>query len=145
MDPQPNSPTPTQPTSTPPVAAKPTPPPILGTNPPVKPKIQMTDAQAQALLQIHNLQPEPSSNHLSPKVIILAVGFIVLSLLFSYFMGGVGKTSGSKSGGSSTTSAGSSLGIPSQSSTPSGSNDTTQQINNDANACSNPLNALTVC
>ena len=104
-----------------------------------KPTLNVGDAEAQAILLINNLKTannQPKRNmHLTMIIAItsLIILAVAASMLLSAFKPGA--SSGSLPGGA---------GLPSQSSD-SSSGDVTNQVNQDAKSCTNPVNALTVC
>lgn len=107
---------------------------------PAKPKLDISDGAAQALLMINDLQAKSRPTKKYPtKLLIAAAALILLVVVASILLGTI------KSNGASTSSgSGSGIGLPNQSDSGTGSN-TTNQINQDVNSCSNPVNAVSVC
>lgn len=105
-----------------------------------KPQLDLSVNQAQALLTINNLQPRQQPKTKLPiKVVIAILGLITLVVLISFALGAF------KPGGSlKSSNPASGLGVPNQSD-PKNGKDVSNQINQDVNTCSNPLNATTVC
>jgi flagellar basal body-associated protein FliL len=100
----------------------------------------MTDSQVEALFAINNLQAKQQSKSKKPKkILIVALSLVVFAILVSYFIGSFKPSSSSPS-----SSSGGKLGLPQQSS-PTSENSATNQVNQDVKACSNPVNAVTVC
>lgn len=116
------------------------PPQAEAVNQQAEPKLDIPNEAASALLTISNLQGARRPKSKPPTVLLIsAISLIVLAILVSYLMGAF------KSGANTTSSnPGSGVGLPNQSST-TGGNDTSNQINQDVKACSDPVNAATVC
>jgi hypothetical protein len=137
QDQQPRSPN--QTTNQPPVEVSPKVAPATSQPTQPQPKPHMSKDEALALLTINNLDGSHHSTDKSPnKLLLIAIGLIVFAIVITYlftFLKSKGTTNSSGSGG---------LGLPSQS-TSTSQNGTSSQINQDEKACSNPLNAATVC
>jgi 8-oxo-dGTP pyrophosphatase MutT (NUDIX family) len=106
-----------------------------------KPELQVSDAEAKALLLINNLQASQQPKTKSPvklKLLIAVAGLIIFVVIASMLVGAF------KTKGSSLTSGSSGLGLPTQTN-PSKGSDVTNQVNQDVKACSNPLNGITSC
>jgi hypothetical protein len=114
--------------------------PVTVANQQDKPKLNISDNEAQAILTINNLQARQKPKTKPPiKLLIAVLGLILVVVLVSFLLGAF------KPGGNSKSSNPvSGLGLPNQSNPKSGK-DVSNQINQDVNACSNPLNATTVC
>jgi hypothetical protein len=105
-----------------------------------KPKIKISDSEAQALLLVQNLQTSQGPKRVLPAKLLIITGILVtLVILASFLLGAIKPSSNSPS-----TSPTSGLGIPNQTNTYTGSG-TSSQINQDVKACANPVNAMTVC
>jgi hypothetical protein len=103
-----------------------------------KPDLKMTDGEARALLAMKGLQASERKKAKVPTKLIIAIAALVIGvILVSYLLGALkpGSTHSSSSNG---------IGLPNQSNSGTG-NSTTNQINQDVKACSNGVNALTVC
>jgi hypothetical protein len=105
----------------------------------VKPRLNIFDSEAQSILSINNLQVTQHPKTKAPiKLVIAAMGLIVIVVLVSYLIGSF------KPGRGSNSSISGGLGLPSQSNPTSGSG-VSKQINQDVKTCANPLSAATVC
>ena len=106
---------------------------------PNKSNIDVSDIDAKALLAIQNFQTtQPTQKHGS-KMVVISLVMLVLLALIGYFIAAEKPASSSNNSNSSH-----GVGIPDQSNNFTG-NGTTNQINNDVNSCSNPVNAVTTC
>ncbi len=98
----------------------------------------ITDSQAQAILEINNLQARQQPKNKFPiKYLIITAFVIVLTIIASFFMGSFNSTK-------KTNSSGLTIGLPKQSNATSGRG-VSNQINQDVKACSNPVNAALIC
>jgi ATP-dependent Zn protease len=126
-------------------AQQPTPQPELTTNPAAIPaqqvdasKILVSDADAQALLTIQNLQ-SGSVQHKQAKLnlgLLITLALVVLMVVFASYM-----LSSLKSGKNTQSTTSSS----SQSNAGSATDNTSNQINQDVHSCSNLSTAISQC
>jgi hypothetical protein len=113
---------------------------VAAANPQDKPKLDISDNEAQAILMINNLQGRQKPKTKPPiKLLIAVLGLILVVVLVSFLLGAF-----KPGGGTKASNSGSGIGLPNQSNPTSG-NDVSKQINQDVNTCSNPVNATTVC
>lgn len=103
-----------------------------------KPKLIVSDGEAQALLALNNLRAGQGPKAKLPPTRFLII--IALAILTSFAIGAVKTGSNSKS-----SSSGSNLGIPNQAVPTNGRDNVTNQINKDVNSCANPLTAMSYC
>jgi hypothetical protein len=112
------------------------------TNDPNKPtpSIPISDAEAQSILIVNDLLVGHRSPPRVPvKLLMVVAVLIVLAILASSLLGAAKSKDSAKS-----TSSGSVPGTSNSSDAGSGSG-TSNEVNQDVKACSNPVNALTEC
>jgi hypothetical protein len=105
-----------------------------------KPKLNISDEQAQAILAINNLQRSPTqakNTKMPISLIITLIAVVAIAIVASILVGNIKPKVHAKTSPSSTTSNSSSSGTTNDS--------TTNQINQDVGSCSNPLTAISQC
>ncbi|HET9098508.1 MAG TPA: hypothetical protein VFN51_02725 [Candidatus Saccharimonadales bacterium] len=103
-----------------------------------KPSLNLSDAEAQALLLVNGVQAAQVRHKKLPLGILITVAsLIILAVMAALVVSSLKPGGGVKSGSSS-------IGLPNQAS-PSTGGDVTNNINQDVQTCSNPVNASLVC
>lgn len=103
-----------------------------------KANISISDADAQALLAIHNLQSSGNTqknNKVHIGLIVTVIALVILALFASYMLNGLKVGNNAKSPANNAA----------QSSSGSSSDTTTNQINQDVHSCSNVTTAVSEC
>lgn len=128
-----------EPTSPQPVVA-PVPAAVVPQQQTEKPKLDVSDEAAQALLMFNGVQASQKPKAKLPITLIISIiVLILLAILSNALLGKAKSTSGSTSSSNATNS-----GATNQSgNAPSSSVDS--QINQDVNSCTNPVNAVSSC
>jgi cytoskeletal protein RodZ len=104
-----------------------------------KPKLEISDETAQALLVVNGIQAGQRQKTKLPVTLIISIIIVILLAILSNALLGKVKTNGSTSASKSTNSS-----SASQSDTAPGSS-VDNQINHDVNSCANPVNAVSDC
>jgi len=102
-----------------------------------KPKLDISDETAQALLVVNNIQAGQRQKSKLPVTLIISIAVVILlAILSSALLGKV------KSGASTLSSSSTNSGATSQSGSAASVD---KQINQDVNSCTNPVNAVSDC
>jgi cytoskeletal protein RodZ len=104
-----------------------------------RPKLEVSDETAQALLVVNGTQAGQRQKTKLPVTLIMSIIIVILLAILSNALLGKAKTNGRASTSETTSS-----GAASQSDTAPGSS-VDNQINQDVNSCANPVNAVSDC